>query len=317
VVVCTRNRVEALSECLGSLANQEVSPARFEVVVVDNGSTDRTATFLQRWVAGDPTRRRILTEERTGLSRARNRGVEEARHEVVLFIDDDALAHTGWVGAHLARYGEDDDVGAVGGPVVLSWPSGRPAWVGPELEHWFSALDLGPEARAFPPPHGPYGANMSVRRLDVIAVGGFAIELGRRERSLVSGEEHDLFTRLWARGALIEYEPAAVVTHQVLPDRLRRAWVLRRGWAQGRGNARMQRRASGLPGSPGVRATCWAEARFAAADLRGFATVIRNGSSGATLNEVARRFGHVAAVVEHLRLRAGDILGRHRGELRS
>ena len=99
----------------------------------------------------------------------------------MLFIDDDALAHEGWVAAHLSRYRETVTFSAVGGPVVLSWSGGRPAWLGPELEHWFSALDLGPEAEPFPPPHGPYGANMSARRLDLIGVGGFAVELGRRE----------------------------------------------------------------------------------------------------------------------------------------
>ena len=96
VVVCTRNRVDVLAECLSSLACQVASPDQFEVIVVDNASTDRTATFLGGWAAGDPIRHRIVTEERAGLSRARNRGFEEARHEIVLFIDDDALAHEGW-----------------------------------------------------------------------------------------------------------------------------------------------------------------------------------------------------------------------------
>ena len=238
--------------------------------------------------------------------------LEVARHEVVLFIDDDALAHQGWLEAHLARYAEAADVGAVGGPVVLPWPSGRPGWLGPELEHWFSALDLGPESMPFPPPHGPYGTNMSVRRLELIAVGGFDVELGRHGRSLVSGEEHDLFSRLWARGVGIEYEPDAVVTHQVRPDRLSRRWILRRGWAQGRGNARMQRRAR-LHGGPGLRETCWAEARFAASGLDELAKLVRHDRSGGLLNDIARRSGHVAALVEHFWLLAGGRVGGRRG----
>ncbi len=314
MVVCTRNRVDVLADCLASLARQEAPPDGFEVIAIDNGSTDGTAAYLRRWVAADPTRHRAIFEAELGLSGSRNRGVEAAHGEVVLFLDDDALADEGWVASHLSRYRDDAEIGAVGGPVVLCWPVGRPSWLGPELEHWFSALDLGTEAGPFPPPHGPYGANMSARRLEVIAVGGFAIELGRRGRSLVSGEEHELFTRLWARGVRIEYEPAALVTHRVLPERLRRRWILRRGWAQGRSNARTQRRAA-LSGGPDLRTVCWAEARFAGGDLGRFAEAVRSGSAAA-LDEVARRSGHVAAVVEHAWLWAGDLVDDRRRRLR-
>ena len=85
-----------------------------------------------------------------GLSQARNTGVAAARNDVVLFIDDDAVAPRGWVAAHLAAYARDPSVDAVGGPVVLAWPNGRPAWATPRLEHWWSALDLGEQARQHP-----------------------------------------------------------------------------------------------------------------------------------------------------------------------
>jgi glycosyltransferase involved in cell wall biosynthesis len=316
VVVCTRDRLRALADCLESLTRQESPPELFEVIVVDNGSTDGTEGWLRRWAAADPARRRAVREERTGLSRARNRGVEVACNDVVLFVDDDALASEQWVAAHLSCYRAESAVGAVGGPVLLTWPDGRPAWLGAELEHWFSALDLGPQAVPFPPPHGPYGTNMSVRRSELIAAGGFATDLGRRGRSLVSSDEHDLFVRLWARGVRIEYAPGAVVSHQILEDRLRRRWVLRRGWAQGRGNARMQRRASTVEGGPSFKKLWRAEARFAAADPRGFARLMREGTGSARLNEIARRSGHLAAIVEHVWLRAGDLLGSSSRDVR-
>ena len=214
IVVCTRNRADRLSECLAHLVDQAPT-CEVEVVVVDNGSTDATSDVVRAWRASNPCHRRSVFEPVAGLSLARNRGVTAARGDVVLFIDDDALALHGWVAAHLAAYDRDPEIVAVGGPVSLRWPDGRPSWLGPRLEHWFSALDHGGRAIAFPRPHGPYGTNMSVRRRTLVAVGGFDRRLGRRDRSLVSSEEADLFERLWAAGGHIAYEPDARVLHTV------------------------------------------------------------------------------------------------------
>jgi glycosyltransferase involved in cell wall biosynthesis len=295
VVICTRNRVGLLAECLASVARQEVASGPLEIVVVDNGSRDGTPAWLRAWASEDPDNRRALSEPRAGLSEARNRGAEICRRDVLLFIDDDATAHDGWASAHLERYA-DERVAALAGRVELDWPAGRPRWLTPELEYWYSALDLGPEVVSLEPPRHPYGANMSVRRRDFLDAGGFAHELGRRARSLVSSEEHELADRLRACGGRIEYAPASVVSHHVIPERLRRRWILRRGWAQGRGNARMQR----LAGSTGsARPVVRQEARAATADLGGLVAIVREGSASRALDDVARRSGHLAAVVEH------------------
>jgi hypothetical protein len=345
VVVCTRNRAGRLGACLAHLADQVPGPGLahladqvpppglvqswrqasgpgqggaasatggIEIVVVDNGSTDGTAAVAAAWCAEAPEWRTLVTEPTPGLSRARNRGVAEARGEVVLFIDDDALAPRGWVAAHLAPYARDERVVAVGGPIALRWPEGRPPWLAPGLDHWFSALDHGDRARPFPPPHGPYGTNMSVRRSALAAAtppgdcGPFGERLGRRGRSLVSGEEGDLFERLWTAGGHIAYEPAALVLHAVTPDRLRRRWVLRRGWAQGRTNARrLARRRSwaatagaDASGPPALATVCRAEAGMAARGLRGAVRSAVAGGQPVVLDELARRSGHVAAAVE-------------------
>lgn len=306
VVVCSRNRAELLRQCLDRLADQFVAGGdRYEVVVVDNGSTDGTPAVIEAWRAADPDLRRAVHEPTPGLSRARNRGVAEARGEVVLFIDDDAVAPRGWVAAHLAPYRRDPWVSGVGGPVSLRWPDGRPRWLAPRLEHWFSALDHGDRATEFPPPHGPYGTNMSLRRSVFAAVGGFDERLGRRGRSLVSSEEGDLFGRVWAAGGSVVYEPASLVLHGVTRDRLSRRWVLRRGWAQGRSNAR-RRVMAGPVGRRELATVCRSEAETA---TRGLGEVVRataTGGQAAFLDEVARRSGHMAAAVELVWLRVRD-----------
>jgi glucosyl-dolichyl phosphate glucuronosyltransferase len=298
VVVPTLNRRSMLVGCLESLDEQTVPHRHYEIIAVNNGSVDGTREWLESWSAEQPDRRIALTEPAPGVSRARNRGIRAARGEVVLFLDDDALAPKGWVAAHLAAYTRGSDVVAVGGPIALTWPYGRPHWLAPRLEHWFSALDLGDEAGPFPPPHGPYGMNMSVRRDKLIELGGFAAELGRRGRNLMSSEEPDLSRRLWALGGEIVYDPATLVIHRVLAKRLARRWVLRRGWAQGRSNARLRNREGALRGRQ-LATLCRLEATMAVRDFGDLIRLAARRDQPAVIDEVARRAGHTSCVLEH------------------
>jgi GT2 family glycosyltransferase len=292
VVVCTRDRRRLLEACLASLDEQS-HPV--PIVVVDNGSSDTTPAFLRAWSRAAP-RRSTVSEPVAGLSRARNVGVDHADGDVVLFLDDDALAPAGWVHAHLHAY-EDPTVHAAGGPVVLDFVDGRPPWVATRLEHWWSALDHGAEGRPFPPPHGPYGANMSVRRHALVAAGGFDPRLGRRGKSLLSSEEAALFENIWAAGGEILYVPEAVIVHQITAERLRPSWVLRRGIAQGRSNVRRLR----LNGPDRRREM---GAQLAAATRRPTSLLGDGDGWAGALDDAARRAGHLSAVAA--------LLWRHR-----
>jgi glycosyltransferase involved in cell wall biosynthesis len=245
IAVCTRNRAGVLPQCLASLDSQLGDPDTVEVLVVDNGSTDATPRLLADWAGGAPGRRCVV-EPQVGLSRARNAALAASTREVVLFLDDDALAPSTWARAHLAAYA-DDRVGTVGGPIGLEWPAGRPEWVTDQVAGWFSSLDLGDDAGPYPNDHGPFGTNMSVRRTAALGVGGYDPRMGRVGGRLHSGEEPDLTRRLVAAGWTVRYEPAAAVVQQVLPERLDRRWLLRRGWAQGLANARLAVRRGAAP----------------------------------------------------------------------
>lgn len=240
IAICTRNRARVLRQCLASLSTQVGAPGPLEVLVVDNGSTDDTPDLLRTWAAAGEGRR-WWREPAVGLSHARNAALEVSDADVVLFTDDDALTPPTWARAHLAAYA-DEGVGSTGGPVGLTWPAGRPAWLGQGVEQWYSALDLGDRAVPFPTEHGPYGTNMAVRRRAAVAVGGYDPALGRAGGRLLSGEEPDLTRRLRAAGWQVAYVPEAAVVQQVLPERLDRRWLLRRGFAQGLTNARLDRR---------------------------------------------------------------------------
>jgi hypothetical protein len=212
-----------------------------------------------------------------------------------------------WAAAHLAAYRAPSLVGA-GGPILLSFPDGRPPWAVHELEHWWSALDLGDDDMVFPPPHGPYGANMSVRRVAALDVGVFDARFGRRGQSLVSSEEAELWARLWAAGGVLAYCAAGVVIHQVTHERLRRRWVLRRGLAQGRTNAL---RESPLKGTALLRRL--REELSGARETHGpplRAIVSGPAHRGAVLNDMSRRAGHLAVIAQLAWLRSRTALFR-------
>ena len=158
VIVCTLNRSSLLDGCLASLAAQRLASDEYEIVVVDNGSTDGTRGLVKRWMR-DLGNIRLEVEPVTGLSRARNAGIRAARGEVVAFLDDDALASEQWLTALLEAYTRSPDVGAVVGPVSLVWLVDRPSWVSPRLEHWFSGLDLGDVPRFLDDSEVAYGTN--------------------------------------------------------------------------------------------------------------------------------------------------------------
>jgi cellulose synthase/poly-beta-1,6-N-acetylglucosamine synthase-like glycosyltransferase len=296
IVVHTRNRVRLLENCLTSIDNQALEPGRCDVLVVDNGSSDGTAELLETWRRSAPDRR-VVVETRAGISNARNRSLQTVTRDVLLSVDDDALVAAGWARAHLAVYESRDDVGAVGGPVGLHWPAGRPAWITDELTFWYSRLELGDDMISLPS-HGPYGVNMSIRRSAALAVGGFDPWLGRVGHRLISGEEPELTRRLRAAGWDVVYEPGAAVVQQVMPERLDRRWLQRRGWAQGVTNARLEF----LADRPG-RQACASRSVDELRDAAGRWWRRRRGVGGEEeLDSLCRILAHTAAGLEYARL---------------
>lgn len=241
VVVCTRDRAVSLGRTLASLAEQVAcsDSVSWEVVVVDNGSSDDTPQVTEAH-RDRLDRLRLVSEPIAGLSRARNRGMQAATGSVIAYLDDDAEVEPGWLAA-LARRFTDPAVTAVGGPIRLVFPSGRPAWLPHRLEAYYAGLELGDEPRLLGPAEYPFGANMALRAEALRDVGGFDERLGRTGRDLISDEEADLFGRLRQRTGSLWWEPEAAVRHHVPADRSTRGFVVRRAYAQGRSRARRDR----------------------------------------------------------------------------
>lgn len=219
VIICTYNRVQTLPECLEKLAVQHFPPERYEIIVVDNRSTDATPEVVRKFFQSHPELRfRYVVETNQGLSFARNRGIREAAGDVVVFIDDDAFARADFLEELAGFFNRYPDAAACGGRIYPRFESKRPEWMSSFLIPLTSSLDRGDRLRLFPARKFPIGANMAVRRDRFDRYGDFNVRLGRSGNRLEGAEEKDLFYRLQQKGEKIYYLPSAIVEHFV-PDR--------------------------------------------------------------------------------------------------
>lgn len=239
-VVCTCNNARSLEATLASLAKQQFPPvAGYEVWIVDNNSSDDTATVARKFTECEGSVFRCVFERAQGLSFARNRGTKEARGEVIAFIDDDAVADPDWLAQLWATYQREPSAACVGGKVVLQFPSAsRPEWYDTRLDGYLSARDL-PYGQARSEKDFPHGTNISFRKSELERLGGFHPLLGARMVGGVKlqGDETQLCLRLLRSGKSIWFQPAARVVHVVSEARLCKEYFL--GLAQTSGYVRV------------------------------------------------------------------------------
>lgn len=230
-IIPTYERPAQLRDCLRTLQAQQLDPARFEVVVVDDGSTADIAALVAEQAGSGAVALRCERLELTGLNAARNHGAAVADGDVLAFLDDDTLVCTGWAEAMLAAF-EGHPCAGVGGRVRLSLDAPEPSWLAPR-RYYLSEYDLGEDPHWLAGDPVPVGANCAVRREDFARVGGFHRGLDRLGGSLVSNGDTEFFRRLRASGGRLRYEPAAEVRHRITPDRLTIDYFVRRHFAQG------------------------------------------------------------------------------------
>lgn len=234
-IICTHNRAAYLGAAIDSLLNQDCAATiPFEVVVVDNASTDRTREVVEGRLSNP--RLRYVYEATTGLSVARNAGAQAARSNLLAYLDDDAEASPQWLRMLCAAFAENDRLAIAGGRVTLLWPPGRsrPPWLSDGLTEPLGAYDLGDRPIIIQNPgQTPRGLNYAIRRSFLDRVGGFDPSLGRVGKKLLSNEELMMTEQAIALNWQVGYIPEAHAAHNVAPERLRPRWFLNRAWWQG------------------------------------------------------------------------------------
>ncbi|MBU5614595.1 glycosyltransferase [Geomonas azotofigens] len=241
VVICTYNRSALLRDSVADLQAQDFPSSDFEILVVDNNSSDDTRSTVESLAASSKVALRYLFEGNQGLSFARNTGILNARGDIVVFTDDDIAAPAAYL-RELAQVFADPAVAAAGGPIRPIWPGPVPEWLTSDW-HGFLTINEFPvaaEAGFFQGPHEyPWGANIAFRREIFERIGTFPTDLGRVGKCLLSNEEVGLCRKIEAAGFRIGFAADAVIFHKIPAGRLTRQWYYHRTYWQGRSNAVM------------------------------------------------------------------------------
>jgi glycosyltransferase involved in cell wall biosynthesis len=227
VIVATHNRADLLAIALQSLAEQTIAETAFEVIVVDNASRDDTFAVIQQMRRVLPRLRHVF-EERLGLSRARNTGLEAARYPYVAYLDADVRAEPQWLQSLVSVFTNVTPTPAcAGGPVFFDW-AGLARTV--PVRYWslLSCVNYGTEDRPLVEKEYLVGANMAFNREILLSLGGFSTERGRKGTKLLSGEEAQIVSRIRQQGGRIHYAASAAVWHIMQPDRIQLSWLWRR-----------------------------------------------------------------------------------------
>jgi glycosyltransferase involved in cell wall biosynthesis len=228
VAICTWNRAAMLDRVLAHLRTLRVPPgADWEVLVVNNNSTDDTDAVIARHVGQLPIRRAF--EPQPGISLARNRAVAEARGDVIAWTDDDAFPDPDWIVETLEAFARFD-AALVFGKVEPWWETGKPpAWYADKFRGMFALIDLGGDPRVVTEPHVVgFNVNMAFRKELLAKIGPYRVDIGSGR--MAGGEDIDLFQRAHRHGVRIAYQPAAVVRHYIPATRCTKAFYRSYTW---------------------------------------------------------------------------------------
>lgn len=178
VVICTYNRDKFIGGVLQSLTLQTLPTDRFEIIIVNNNSTDRTEEISQKFIAENPQLNTVyVVEKNQGLSFARNRGIAESKYEIITYIDDDAFTKPDFLESIFDYFNAHPDIAGIGGMVIPRYETEEPKWMNKYLHGFVTKVDHGNKIKQFANNKYPAGCNMTYRKNLLEKVGGFNVNL--------------------------------------------------------------------------------------------------------------------------------------------
>ena len=245
VVICTFNRSVLLRQTLARM-RQLVVPAetRWELLVVDNNSTDDTSDVARSFEGQLPVR--VLREPRAGRAWALNRSLDEAKADLIVWTDDDVLVGPDWLAAFLRAAAHYPDASVFGGPIDPWFPE-RPdpiLWEAfPVVRKGFCGVDYGLAEGPIDPPYRVHGANMAGRRSRLGSV-RYDVALGPKPQHWMGNDDTSFVDHARAAGGHVVWVPGMRVEHYVAPHRLTLSYL--REFYEGLGRSWI--RDGGIPG---------------------------------------------------------------------
>jgi len=233
VVVCTYNRSNVLSTALDTLLDQSIDPSLYEVIVVDNNSTDKTKEVVLDYATKDDRVKYVL-EEKVGLSHARNRGLIEASGDYIVYTDDDCELPKEWL---YNAYGVFQQMrpAMMGGPVHPYYLDGtKPLW----YKDLYIIKEYGTIGRPLNENEYLIGCNFFVRKDLPGTIGDFDADYGMTGGKIGYAEETELQERMRRilNGEIIYYDPKLFVRHLVRPEQMTLKWIIKSFYSKGKNN---------------------------------------------------------------------------------
>lgn len=223
IVICTFNRSKLLQSAIKSVWEQEISPVCYELIIVDNGSTDNTKEVVEQ---SYPERKNIryIFEVKQGLSHPRNRGWKEAYGEYVVYIDDESLLPPGYLETTFQII-QSFNPDIFGGVIKALYDFEKPLWV---KEEYFSDF-LGRKTGVLPQDEFVYGGNMGIKKDVLNKLGGFNINLGMKGNQLAYAEEVEFQQRATENIPNLEiyFNSSLWLYHKVREEKVKLGWLLR------------------------------------------------------------------------------------------
>ncbi len=239
-IICTHNRADYLPGAISSLTDQDLPNDAYEIIIVDNGSTDNTRNVVSGFTHVGNIR--YIHEPVIGLSHARNAGWQNAAAPYVAYLDDDAVATPGWLGKILHIFETTHPwPGCVGGRVTPIWEAPRPAWLGDKIVCCLTVVDWSDTPHVLENLNAEWlaGANLAFPRKVLDRLNGFTPCLDRAGTRLLSSGDVFLEKETQKIGYTCFYHPDVEVSHHIPASRLTQSWFVRRYYYQGISDAVM------------------------------------------------------------------------------
>jgi glycosyltransferase involved in cell wall biosynthesis len=234
IIICTYNRAGYLFDTLQSLLRTNASSGQFEILIIDNNSTDHTPSVTPKIADRYPDfRLKYIKEAKQGLSYARNCGIKEAAAPILLFLDDDITLHPGFIPAWIQFFKSHPNASGGGGKIHVQFDDPRPSWMSHFLLPLLGHHDLGNKMKRYPSNKYPFGGNMAFQKEIFDQYGAFNTNLGRKGSKLMAGEEKEFYGRL-AGSEQIYYLPDAFLWHRVNKQRLTKDFIKKQALGLGK-----------------------------------------------------------------------------------
>jgi len=226
VIICTYNRADLLKNVLQDVCQQTLADSEFEVIVVDNHSTDHTRAVVESFCQPYPNVRYCF-EAQQGVSHARNRGWREARGDYLAYLDDDCQVPTQWLAVAKEIIEQQAPI-VFGGPYYAFYNSPKPHWWKDEYDAYHS-MEYADTAGYLEPYQDIHGGNLFIQQSILQKVGAFNPQLGMSGKQLGYGEETELQLRIFKAlpSSRAYYDPRLYVYHLVAAKKMNIGWVIR------------------------------------------------------------------------------------------